>query len=262
MGVEGDSDVTGGGRDLQHWFEEVLDLIHGGVAGNASYLRTLVTRRGATAIQAAAGSSYEVRGSTGMGSVADVPWVGVFPRSERASAQEGYYPVYLFKADGAAVYLSLLCGTENLPIRAVRKRAFDLRNAVGPQHDLAVSIDLGSKSERPRKYEAATAFAVRYEAGSIPEDAVLRHDLERLLDLRSAAAEVGLEFGAVEPQHLVLKWSPDREARSVAMARAIADEHGSVWWASPGGAGSAAMTETRITALQAQLADLRAAHRV
>lgn len=124
---------------------------------------------------------------------------------------------------------------------------------MGPQPDLSSEIDLASTVERPRKYAASTAFAVRYDAKSVPDDEILRRDLGRMLELRTSATEAGLDFGAVEPLHLVLKWSPDREPRTIELAREAADQHGSMWWASPGGAGSG-ISESQIRGLQEQLA--------
>src|SRR5690348_12772578 len=59
------------------------------------------------------GQGLEAKGSTGQGSAADVPWVGIFPAGE-TSAKHGVYLVYLFAADGSRVYLSLIQGTEEV----------------------------------------------------------------------------------------------------------------------------------------------------
>lgn len=50
---------------------------------------------------------YKVKGSVGQGQWADVPWIAVFDKSITQSATEGYYIVYLFRADMSGVYLSL-----------------------------------------------------------------------------------------------------------------------------------------------------------
>ena len=69
------------------------------------------------------GPSREARGSIGIGMIADVPWVAVFDASGPASAKNGYYLVYLFAADGSAVYLSLNQGTEDLKVEPLRSRS-------------------------------------------------------------------------------------------------------------------------------------------
>lgn len=50
---------------------------------------------------------YKVKASVGQGQWADVPWIAVFDKSITQSATEGYYIVYLFRADMSGVYLSL-----------------------------------------------------------------------------------------------------------------------------------------------------------
>lgn len=50
---------------------------------------------------------YKIKFACGQGRWADVPWVAVFYKDLSTSAQEGYYIVYLFRADGTGVYLSL-----------------------------------------------------------------------------------------------------------------------------------------------------------
>jgi len=50
---------------------------------------------------------YKVKASVGQGQWADVLWIAVFDKSINQSATEGYYIVYLFRADMSGVYLSL-----------------------------------------------------------------------------------------------------------------------------------------------------------
>jgi 5-methylcytosine-specific restriction protein A len=50
---------------------------------------------------------YLVEGSAGQGQWAQVPWVALFDRLITTSAQQGFYVVYLFRADLSGVYLSL-----------------------------------------------------------------------------------------------------------------------------------------------------------
>lgn len=51
--------------------------------------------------------AYHVTGSVGQGQWAEVPWVSIFIRDITISATRGYYIVFLFKADGTGVYMSL-----------------------------------------------------------------------------------------------------------------------------------------------------------
>jgi hypothetical protein len=52
-----------------------------------------------------AGKSFEVKGSVGAGNWASVPWLSIFDSEITRSAQDGIYPVYLFKADASGFYL-------------------------------------------------------------------------------------------------------------------------------------------------------------
>lgn len=48
----------------------------------------------------------EVVGSAGKGNWVDGPWIAILDALVTGSAQEGYYPVYLFAASMETVYLS------------------------------------------------------------------------------------------------------------------------------------------------------------
>jgi 5-methylcytosine-specific restriction protein A len=130
------------------------------------------------------GNSFSVKGSTGIGTDADVPWIGIFS-GDSVSAQEGYYLVYLFAADGSAVYLSLNQGTEKLRggKAPLLKRAIDMRTLIGPKPGLATEIDLRSESERPKRYEAGNVYGLRYDFNAIPSDDQLTADLNQMLRL-------------------------------------------------------------------------------
>lgn len=174
----------------------------------------------------------QVKGSAGMGTLADVPWVGLFDLEGPASAQHGFYLVYLFAKDGSGVFLGLEHGTESVGDEQILvKRSVDLRNAVGRQDGLLTRIDLRSQAARPRKYEAATAYASYYEQGAWPGDETLKADLERMLDLVDLARSSGLSWNEAEdePLHLVLKWQTG-EAGAVDRHRELAERHGSAWW--------------------------------
>lgn len=135
----------------------------------AEQLKQVVQNDIPAVLRSRLGVSWDIRGSIGLGGMmADVPWVGIFRESD-ASAQSGVYLVYLFAADGSHAYLVLGIGTEKLygGPAAMHKRAFDVRAAAGSQTGLALDIDLRSSNTRPRRYEAATAYAIDYESGSV-----------------------------------------------------------------------------------------------
>ncbi len=190
-----------------------------------------------------------------MGTTAEVPWIAIYPPGTVASAQLGFYVVYLFAADGSAVYLSLNQGTEQLydGLPPIQKRALDLREAAQIEDSQGRAIDLRSNANRPRRYEAGNAFAIRYEAGSMPTVNELLADLALTLELLERAQAAGLHFDPErEPMHLILKWSADLEARTVERHREKAAEAGSVWWGRFG-VGNA-ISAKRLQLLQDQLA--------
>src|SRR4029434_8086855 len=56
-------------------------------------------------------SELRVEGRDGTGRKTRVPWVRIYSPDLSPSATEGWYVVFLFAADGSAVYLSLNQGT-------------------------------------------------------------------------------------------------------------------------------------------------------
>jgi 5-methylcytosine-specific restriction protein A len=141
-----------------------------------------------------ASDSYRVTGSPGRGNWAETPWVAVFDRLVTETAQRGFYVVYLFRADGAAVYLSLNQGTTEV-MDLVGRRAYldELRSRANTFVGLLTGedlidlttgpIDLGGSGDLTRGYEAGSIVSIRYEAGSLPQEARFREELERLLGL-------------------------------------------------------------------------------
>lgn len=201
-------------------------------------------------------SNLAPRGRTGVGDVADVPWVGIFPHETGGSAKQGVYVVYLFASDGSAVYLSLNQGTENVRggTAALRKRALDIRAVVGYQSDLLTDVDLVSDNNRPRRYEAGNAWAFRYEPGLVPDAPSLRSDLQRMVDLLGTVTASGLAFNPdLEPVHLVMKWSPERRASALAESKATADTKGAVWWGKFGDPATSSVSDARLDLIRSQL---------
>lgn len=168
----------------------------------------------------------------GVGKPAGVPWVGIHPAGAEPKAEEGIYAVYLFATDGSAVYLSVTQGTEKVRggLNPLIKRARDIRAAAGLASP-GEPVDLRKNEGRPARYQAASAYAIAYEAGAIPGDKALLEDLDEVLSAVDLANERGLQLHPeFEPLHLVFKWSADIESQTVALHRKVADEKGSVWW--------------------------------
>jgi 5-methylcytosine-specific restriction protein A len=128
-----------------------------------------------------------VQGSPGQGNWAAVPWIAIFDPAITNSATRGFYAVYLFHADRAAVTLSLNQGTtatrqefgsttrEILRDRAqfMRKRLSDFQPLASVTH-----VDLGSDARLPGDYAAGYALGFTYDLSSLPTEEALRHDLQ------------------------------------------------------------------------------------
>ncbi|BBE34805.1 MrcB family domain-containing protein [Sphingosinicella microcystinivorans] len=137
---------------------------------------------------------YLVRGSSGQGTWANVPWVAVMDRLITETVQGGYYLVYLFRADLEGVYLSLNQGVTTIKeqygsgsTQALKARAQDflsrLGNLVG---SLATGpIDLGEarQSSLGSLYEAGSVCSIFYPTKELPAAEVLRDDFGRFARL-------------------------------------------------------------------------------
>jgi len=197
-----------------------------------------------------------VANGAGMGSPAQVPWLAVFPKGTAPKARQGAYVVYLFAADGSGVFLCLSQATDNVRggVKPLRKRASDLRVAAGLESRGDV-VELAVSGGRPARYVAATAAAIRYDAGEVPDEETLVVDLRRMLEALDRAAEANLDLDrALEPIHLVLKWSSGIEAQTVELHRAVAAAKGSVWWGKFGTV-NRTIGKHKLQQLRSQLAD-------
>lgn len=224
-------------------------------AAAATY-RRVVTDALPRALRAMVPYGHSVDGSTGYGTRAEVPWVTIQGSGEDSTATQGVYVVYLFAADGSAVYLTLAQGVSNVKGGNVvlRKRAADIRDAITPQSQWLERIDLRSQATRPLRYEASAAYAIRYERDAVPTSDVLASDLDDMLEALGEAQAAGLTgLPAIEPVHLVMKWSKDIRSDTITQHKQIADTHGSVWWGKFGRAGTNAVGAARLELIREQL---------
>lgn len=248
-------------KDLPTLLSDVLTLLAEREAGDTRFdperLRVLVENEAPATVAKLVGDRYQTRGRTGIGTPADVPWVGIFPPGSERSAQQGFYAVLLFAKDGSSVYLSLNQGTEQLrhAKKALGKRVLDMRRVLNVEDDrLVESINLQSENERPRRYEAGNAYAFRYEAGAVPSNAELGADLQRMTQLLDELTDSGLQWHPeIEPMHLVFKWNADREPQTIERHRVIAEREGSVWWGRFSASTTRSVAKSKLEDLQRQL---------
>ncbi len=244
--------VDAGDRKLADLIEDVLRSLRSD-QGRADLERT-VSELFPTTLEGMLEKQRPVTHGIGMGRPASVPWVAIHGSESRGSGEEGIYAVYLFATDGSAAFLSVNQGTENVRggLNPLVKRARDIRTAAQLSSPGA-AVDLKKKAKRPTRYEAASAFAIGYEAGAVPNDEVLLEDLNEVLgSVDLAIGQIRDREPQFEPIHLVFKWSADIESQTVDLHRRVAEERGSVWWGKFGSS-QRAIAEKQLDTINAQL---------
>jgi 5-methylcytosine-specific restriction enzyme B len=241
-----------GDRRLADLLEKALRSLRPGES--RSGLEQTVSKLIPSALGEMLGGKRPVTYGIGIGRPASVPWVAVHATGSRGRGEEGIYAVYLFASDGSAAYLSVNQGTENVRggLNPLVKRARDIRTAAGLASP-GMAVDLKKKAKRPARYAAASAFAIGYEAGAVPNDDVLLQDLNEVLGTIDLAIGQILDLDPeFEPVHLVFKWSADVESQTVDLHRRVADAKGSVWWGKFGSSESA-IAKKQLDTINAQL---------
>ncbi|WP_065187375.1 MrcB family domain-containing protein [Shewanella woodyi] len=132
-----------------------------------------------------------IKASAGAGNWANVPWLSLLDPEITTTTQSGVYPVYLFRADGSGLYLSLCFGTTDLQsqyglqeakIQAKKIKA-NLRSYIPELENWNETIDLKSTTNLGKSYEWATAGAKFYSIDSMPSDKQLTNDLIEILTI-------------------------------------------------------------------------------
>lgn len=161
-------------QELQRALKSVLDLQEKWSAENTKPMqeRGDLIRNGIPAFLKTLSRQYvmEVEGRDGTGRKTRVPWVRIYDRRFSPSATEGWYVVYLFAADGSAVFISLNQGTTKflngslVPIEPelLRARVEDARLKLNvPSVDVTnflQTIDLRDTGDLGRGYESGNAY--------------------------------------------------------------------------------------------------------
>jgi len=144
-----------------------------------------------------------VKGSVGAGNWANVPWLSVLDTEVTKSTQDGIYPVYLFKADGSGVYLSLNQGTTNptknlgkrLATKKAKELAEEIRKGVHGMESWGVrEIDLKATTTLGKSYESPNIIAKYYSADAVPASEQLKQDLIEMLGFYEKAKPLWLKL--------------------------------------------------------------------
>jgi 5-methylcytosine-specific restriction enzyme A len=154
------------------------------------------------------GGGLLVHGSPGQGNWAVVPWIAVFDPAVTTSATYGHYAVYLFHAKQPIVYLSLNQGTiavrEEFKSRTrevLADRAELIRKRVNEFVDWLplTAIELGSDARLPGDYVAGHAIGVKYSLEALPDEKLLRADLQNMVRAyRALTYRGGVEGETIE----------------------------------------------------------------
>lgn len=135
----------------------------------------------------------EGRDATGLKS--EVPWVRIASRRVSPRATAGWYVVFLFRRDGAGVYLVLAHGSTTPQAGAFIPRGNSeladlmrwgrdaLEHDISSIPDLLLEVSLATRQAVPKAYEKSSLVAFYYPSQAIPSDARLQHDLGTMMRL-------------------------------------------------------------------------------
>lgn len=238
---------------LRDGFERVLSEYQ--VASQETFtqhaLANYIRRELRDAVAKAAGDNERLlfKGSAGQGNWARGPWVAIFDKLVTASAQSGYYPVYLFREDMTGLYLSLNQGmTEAKRLyrsdakTALKTRAANFRAMLGKESagypELNIDLRPLDQSNDTAFYEAANICAKFYPKGNLPNEAQLIEDLVNMIRLYETLIQVeansevssttveGDEPPAMEYEDATRFRMHKRIERNANLAKAVKKYHG------------------------------------
>ncbi|BDI32782.1 hypothetical protein CCAX7_48330 [Capsulimonas corticalis] len=128
---------------------------------------------------------FEYEGSNGNATCAKVPYVRIYSPEEAPTVAAAYSLVYLFAADGSAVYLSLNHSASESGVRANRERVNRARSLLLEKNfrarGLKFDIDLKDpRGQMCKSFEEGNVFAIEYKL-PLPDESVLQEDLSDML---------------------------------------------------------------------------------
>lgn len=139
---------------------------------------------------------YLVDASPGKGTWTATPWIAIFDIFVTKSAQEGLYPVFIFKDDMSGLYLTLNQGVTRIrdeykksTVEVLKLNAEDYRARIGKTPSNFTDKNISLNTLNPRKktlasdYEAGNIISKFYPASNIPSDVILEQDITEILDI-------------------------------------------------------------------------------
>ncbi|WP_433562306.1 MrcB family domain-containing protein [Nocardia sp. CA-151230] len=199
-------------------------------------------------------SGWASEGSGGKGAPAEIPWSRVYAPEFSPKAGVGWYLVYLFAADGSAVYLSLNQGTttwdterkdfrfrsnEDLTRRVewARRESIERPLNFRSNRKLLGKIELHARGRLGKAYEIGNVWSLEYRSSDALHEPALASDFQRMMELLERLYERDTDvprasafFGAVpdiedmvsvEESAEVIIQAPVAEARAAAVAPTV-----------------------------------------
>ncbi|MGJ9384272.1 MrcB family domain-containing protein [Salipaludibacillus sp. CF4.18] len=135
---------------------------------------------------------FKVEGSYGIGNKTKTPWISIFDKEITEGARKGFYVVFLFREDMSGFYLSLNQGTTYLAKKfkgnKPREKMIDVAQNLRQELDFYSNeftesfIDLRSKTDNAKNYEAANIYSKFYDVNNVPDNNELVSDILTLLE--------------------------------------------------------------------------------
>jgi len=128
----------------------------------------------------------KVKASVGMGSWAEIPWIGMRNPYLTDNFEEGEYVVYLFAPNYDRLFLGLIQGVTHLTSGELAERTPRLRKKIVRPDDFYVGIN-GRLSKntlvnsKPDKYERGLLYSKKYDIPLLSSDEVILTDLKAAL---------------------------------------------------------------------------------
>lgn len=152
------------------------------------------------------GYDFLVKAGPGAGNWASVPWLSILDSRLTETTQGGVYPVYLFRADGSGVYLSLNQGTtipnKKFGKKEARQYASSISKSIQDNYVIdnwsTAKLDLRSATQLGQSYEEPNIYSKFYEVNNLPDNQTIQSDLAEILRLYDSIASTGIE-GIVKP---------------------------------------------------------------
>lgn len=144
-------------------------------------------------------NQLEVKASAGAGNWANIPWLSILDREITDSTQHGIYPVYLFRADGSGVYLSLSQGmTQPTKLQGahqtekyVKRVANFLRNEITELNNWeSGDLKLLSSTHLGQSYEKPNIGYKYYDKNFMPTNNHIEKDLKKLLTIYKKVSDL------------------------------------------------------------------------